>query len=497
MTGQQISQAKGRAMKTGADHIKSLRDRRMVYVHGQLVEDVVDHPAYRNAVRSVAHLYDFQAAPENLERMTFVSPTSGDRVNRCWQLPHSYEELRQRREALSAWAECTYGFMGRSPDHVASCLSGMVMGIEIFERHSKERARALWDYFTYARDHDLFVTYTIVNPQADRAKGASEQADAFLAAAICDEDTEGITIRGGKMLGTSTIMANEVLVTSIQPLRPDEEPYAFTAAVPLAAEGLKILSRKSYEAAAVSEFDNPLATHFDENDAVLYFDEVKIPWERVFVYRDPDMCRAQFHDTPTHVYQNYQAQIRLMVKMRFFLGLARKIAEVNGILTFAQVVETLGLLAAQVSMVEGMVYGMEAAGTQWGAYFVPNRRMLYAALVLTQQLYPQVIHTLRELAGGGMIMLPSSVADFANPDIAAYIRKTQQSPAVHAEERVKLFKLAWDAVGSEFASRHTQYEMFYASAAFVTRGHAFRTCDWPTATGLVDACMQRYDLPGV
>jgi 4-hydroxyphenylacetate 3-monooxygenase len=482
-------------MKTGADHIKSLRDGRMVYLDGQLVEDVVTHPAYRHAVRSAARLYDFQAAPENLERMTFVSPNSGDRVNRCWQLPCSYAELVQRREALTAWAELTYGFMGRSPDHVASCLSGMVMGLEVFERHSKARARALLDYFTYARDHDLFVTYIIVNPQADRAKGASEQVDEFLVAAICDEDAEGITIKGGKMLGTSTIMANEVLVTSIQPLRPGEEQYAFTAAVPLGTKGLKILSRKSYEASAVSEFDNPLAMHFDENDAVLYFDEVKVPWERVFTYRDTDMCRAQFHDAPTHVFQNYQAQIRLMVKTRFLLGLARKIAEANGILNFPQVVETLGLLAAQVTMVEGLVKGMEAAGTRYGEYFVPNKRMLYSALVLTQQLYPQLMTTIRELAGGGMIMLPSSMADFANPDIAPYISKTQKSSAVSSKDRVKIFKLAWDAVGSEFGSRHTQYEMFYASASFVTRGHAFRTCDWEAATGLVDRFLASYDLP--
>ena len=346
-------------MKTGVDHIKSLRDGRTVYLHGQAIRDVVEHPAYCNAIRSVAHLYDFQAEPAQHERMTFVSPSSGERISRCWQLPRSYQELVQRRQALTAWAELTYGFMGRSPDHVASCLAGMVMGLEVFERHGKERAAALLDYFAYARDHDLFVTYVIVNPQADRSKGAAEQAEEFLAAAICDEDTAGITIKGGKMLGTSTIMANEVLVTSIQPLRVREENYAFTAAIPLGAKGVKILSRKSYEATAVSEFDNPLATHFDENDAVLYFDEVKVPWERVFTYRNTDMCRAQFHDAPTHVLQNYQAQIRLMVKTRFLLGLARKIAEVNGILHFPQVVETLGLLAAQVTMVEGLVHGME------------------------------------------------------------------------------------------------------------------------------------------
>jgi 4-hydroxyphenylacetate 3-monooxygenase len=135
-------------MKTGADHLHSLRDGRQIYLDGQLVDDVVEHPAYRHAVRSVARLYDFQAAPANLERLTFVSPTSGNRSNRCWQLPRSYVELVQRREALSAWAELTYGFLGRSPDHVASCLSGMVMGREVFTRHSPARAKALVDYFT-------------------------------------------------------------------------------------------------------------------------------------------------------------------------------------------------------------------------------------------------------------------------------------------------------------------------------------------------------------
>ena len=483
--------------KTGADHLNSLRDGRTIYLDGQRVEDAVEHPAYRNAVRSVARLYDFQASSENLELMTFPSPTDGHRVNRCWQLPNSYHDLVQRREALTAWAELSYGFFGRSPDHVASCLAGMVMGIQVFERHGRKRAQALLDYFAYARDHDLFVTYVIVNPQANRGKDASEQEDEFLVAAVCDEDAEGITIKGAKMLGTGAIMANEVLVASIQPLRPGEEKYAFTAAVSLGTKEVKILSRKSFEATATSEFDNPLATHFDENDAVMYFDEVKIPWERVFVYRDTDMVRAQWHDAPTHVFQNYQAQIRLMVKMRFLLGLARKIAEVNGITAIPQVIETLGQLAAQAAMVEGLVKGMEAAGRKLESYFVPDTRLLYSAQVLTQQLYPQVISTIRELAGGGVIMVPSSVADFANPEIAPLIEKTQNSPVVGSKDRVKLFKLAWDAIGSEFGSRHEQYEMFYAGASFSTRGHAFRTYDWSNATGMVDSLLARYDLPDV
>jgi 4-hydroxyphenylacetate 3-monooxygenase len=283
------------------------------------------------------------------------------------------------------------------------------------------------------------------------------------------------------MLGTGAVMANEVLVTCIQPLQPGDERYAVSFAIPLNAPGLKILSRRSYEREARSVFDNPVSSRYDENDALLYFDDVKVPWERVFVAGDLAMCQKQFHATPAHVYQNYQAQIRLMVKLKFLAGLAHRTATLNGIAGFPQVREALGQIAADVGMVEGLVYGMEARGRYRGEYFVPDAQTLYTAQVLSQQLYPRLITALRDLAGGGLIMLPSSIADFASPSLRALIEKTQQSPAADSYERVKFYKLAWDAIGSEFGSRHTQYEMFYAGATFVTKGHAFRCYDWQAA----------------
>jgi len=230
-------------MKDGACHLSSLRDGREVYILGRRVEDVTTDPAFRNSVASAAGLYDFQSAPENIARMTFPSPQTSERVNRSWQLPSNYEQLVQRRQALSAWAETHFGFMGRSPDHVASCISGMYMGIEQFEAFDPQRAAALRDYYAYARDRDLFLTYLIINPQADRSKGLTEQGE-HPAARILDRDSAGITVKGAKMLGTSAIMANEVFVTTIQPLKPGEEPYALSFAIPVNTKGLKILSRK-------------------------------------------------------------------------------------------------------------------------------------------------------------------------------------------------------------------------------------------------------------
>ncbi|MEE2661400.1 MAG: 4-hydroxyphenylacetate 3-hydroxylase N-terminal domain-containing protein [Pseudomonadota bacterium] len=483
--------------KTGEQHLESLRDGREVFLDGKKVDDVTTHPAYKNAVAAAAALYDFQADPDHIDYMTFESPTSGERVNRCWQLTKTYEELVTRRKAIAGWSQLSGGWLGRSPDHIASSMVGQVMGLPVFEKHSKERAKALVDYFEYVRDSDAYMTYVIINPQADRNKGTGEMQDEYLATGVVDENSEGITVRGAKMLGTGSIMANEVLFANIQPLKPGEEKYAISFALPMNAKGLKVMSRRSYEASASSVYDYPLSSRFDENDALVYCDDVKVPWDRVFIYKDTDTARAQFQDTYAHYMQNYQAQIRLMVKMQFQLGVARRITETIGTVGMPPVAEKLGQLAAQAAMVEGLVYGMESGGGEYNGYYVPDRNLMYTAQVLTQQLYPEFITSMRELAGGGLIMLPSSADDFANPELNKFINATQKSAIGSSEEKVKFMKLAWDAIGSEFASRHTQYEMFYAGAQFVTRAHAFRTYDWERASNLVDSILDQYSLSDV
>jgi 4-hydroxyphenylacetate 3-monooxygenase len=255
-----------------------------------------------------------------------------------------------------------------------------------------------------------------------------------------------------------------------------------------------VLSRKSYEAGAVSVYDNPISSRFDENDAVIYFDDVKVPWDRLFVNKDVDLCRAQFHDTPGHIFQNYQSQIRLVVKLKFLAGLAHKLTATIGTSNMPQVREQLGRLAANAGMVEAMLHGMEASGEQYGKYWIPNRHHLYSAQVVTQELYPKMINVIRELAGGAFIMLPSSYRDWGNSEVEPIIRKTQRSAVFDPETKVKFLKAAWDAIGSEFGSRHTQYEMFYAGAQFVTAGHSFRTYAWDDAELLVRTLLSSFTL---
>lgn len=482
--------------RTGSSYTDGLDDGRRIFLDGKPIERVAEHPAYRNAVKSIAGLYDFQARSENQERMTFVSPATGDRVSRMWQLPRSYEDLVYRRGALVAWAETHFGFMGRSPDHVASTIAAFYMGSEVYAPHGAARVDAVREYYEFARDRDLYLSYVIIDPQGDRSKSRSEEGNADLTVSVCDEDSDGITLKGAKMLGTGAVLSDEVLVSTLRPMKDGEEKWAFTAMLPINANGLKILSRRSYEQSATSRFDYPLSTRFDENDAIIYFDEVKVPWERVFVNGDIQVQYAQWHGTPAHSYQNYQAEIRLMVKLRFLVGLARRITETIGTINFPQVTETLGALSSELKVIEAFVQAMELKGWRYGEYYLPDRELLYASQVQSQQLYPRVVQVLRELSGGGVIMLPSSASDFDEPDVASIVDRTQYSPATDSRGRVKLFKLVWDAIGSEFASRHTQYEMFYSGPRVVTTGMAYRTFDWASADELVQRCLDSYPTPG-
>ena len=220
-------------MSDGASYLSGLNDGRNIFIDGQRVGRITEHPAFRNSVRSYARLYDFQCDPDNKREMTFEVPESGHTANKLWQLPRDLGQLSGRRRALEAWAELSYGLLGRSPDHVATSLGGMIAGLDALASIPGIRHEALLNYFEFIRENDLFVSYVINNPQADKSKAASQQRDGDLVLSVIREDRDGIVVRGAKMLGTSAVMADELFVGNVAPLRPDEVRYASSFAVPL------------------------------------------------------------------------------------------------------------------------------------------------------------------------------------------------------------------------------------------------------------------------
>ncbi|MEW2386446.1 4-hydroxyphenylacetate 3-hydroxylase N-terminal domain-containing protein [Micromonospora sp. NPDC047707] len=480
-------------MRTGPEYLAALKDDREIYIDGERVRDVASHPAFTGITRTIAALYDYAADPAN--GMIYTAPQTGREANRVFMIPCSRDDLAARREAITAWAELTHGFVGRSPDHVGAFLAAFAAAPKVFTREQRDFSANVTAFYRRLLAESLYVSYAIIPPQYSRATTAHGWEGDFVQVGVVEEREDGIVVRGSQMLGTGATVSDEVLVSCIKPLAADDKDFAVTFVLPVATPGLKFYCRRPYAPGQPSTFDYPLSTRFDESDALLVFDDVFVPWERVFVDRDVAGLRAQFFDTGAHVLGNSQAQIRLVTKLKFLLGVARKITQVNGIDRFPQVQESLGELASMAALLEGAVLAAEYASTvDERGVCRPAARYVYGAMGQQAELYPRVLHIIRELVGGGVLQVPSSFKELTNPQTRADMDRYVQSPGTPSQERIKLFKLAWDIVGSEFAGRHHQYEMFYAGAPFVAKGYAFRGYDYTEPLAVVESFLSSYSI---
>ncbi len=480
-------------MRSGPQYRESLRDGRTVYVYGERAGDLPSHPAFAGIVNTIAGLYDTAADPAN--GMIHFNLDVGVEANKAFMIPRGLDDLRERRAAIARWARQTNGLVGRGPDHVATSLAGIASAPEVLARARPEFGQNAVRFYQQVVRDDLYVTYVIIPPQVDRSQTAQGQEDAFIQVGVVREQDGGIVVRGAQMLGTAAAISNWLYVSCIVPLRPGDEDYALTFMTPIDTPGLKLYARPPYAVGKTSVYDYPLSTRFDETDSLVVFDDVFVPWEQVFVYRDLQALRAQYFETPAHVLANNQAQIRLGVKLQFVLGLARKIAATTRIDGFPAVQERLGELASLAAIVEGLHLASEA-GFTLDARGVARHdgRYLYGAMGLQAELFPRALHILRELAGGGVLQVPSSYHELLAPETAPDIQRYVRSPGVAAEDRIKLYRLAWDLIGTEFGGRHEQYEMFYAGAPYVAKGYAYRNYRYDEAVALVDTFLETYGL---
>src|SRR6202140_438301 len=194
-------------MRTGAEYLRSLKDGRRVFVDGGRVADGTEHPAFRQAARSIAHLYDIAAAPELRERMTFTSPKTGKPVQRGYQIPRSHADLKARRLFSETWAEATFGLMGRTPDHVGGFFTGFAAVPGVFAAGGQQFADNVVRFYEHLRDNHLYATYAIVPPQIDRSKPAHRQSDPTLYAGVIKERDDGIVIAGAQQLATAAVFS--------------------------------------------------------------------------------------------------------------------------------------------------------------------------------------------------------------------------------------------------------------------------------------------------
>ncbi len=478
-------------LKTGAQHLESLRDGRVVYVGAERVDDVTRHPAFRNGAQSIAAIYDMKADPAN--RAVMAMEEGGRRFSSYFLRARSHDDLVKRSAAHRRIAAMSYGLLGRSPDHVAAFVTGMSTNPGVFGQYAEN----LLAYYEHMRANDIYACYAVIPPQAARNPEFYQKQNLPIPTLrVVREDDDGVVISGMKMLATGAIYANEIWVGNLIPLAPTQLAESITCAVPCNAPGLTLWSRKPFERDAQIEFENPLAHRFDETDAMLMCHDVKIPWERVFVHNDAVLSRDIYIKTPAHCYGNHQSNVRFHAKMELLVGLASRVTQASGADQVPAVRETLGNLAALEAGLGAMIAGQIQDAEEWPAgHRTFNRRYMYAALNFCTQNHSAIIDCLRELCGGGVFQMPADISVMHDPQLRREFEQFWQTPQLGAVDRMKLFKLAWDLVGSEFAGRHQQYEKFYAGASFIIRNHSFRETPWDRLHAIVDDLMKSYDIP--
>lgn len=478
-------------LRTGAQFLSDLRAHpRTIVVDGQKITDPTSHPAFAQAARSIASLYDYAAAPEHREVMTFASPRDGKPVLRAYQIPRSHQDLRDKRLAAERWAEMTFGLMGRTPDHVAGFFCGFAAKPSVFAAGGQPFADNVVRFYEHLRDNHLYVTYAIVPPQIDRSKPAHQQSDPTLYAGVVKETDAGIYLSGAQQLATGGVFSDYIQISCIHPLKAGDENYAISVVVPADAPGLTLYSRRAFALNTSDGAEYPLTTRFDETDTMVVLDQVFVPWEHVFAYRNLEVTANQWWKTPAHLYGNLQAQARYTVKLRFLLGLAKRLNEMTGNDAVPPVQVQMGELAAYASLVEGMLHSHETMATfdEEGVLW-PSKTSLYSVMALQSEINAKMVDMVREMSGAGMLTLPSSNKELGDPALRAQIDRFYGSSAATAEQRIALMRLAWDFIGSEFGNRHQQYEKFYGGASHLVKTSVFRSFDFERAKGLVERAL--------
>ena len=484
---------------TSQEYIESLRDGREIWIYGDRVKDATTHPAFRNTVRMLARLYD---ALHDERRGTLCTETdtgSGGYTHKFFRASRNADEMVGARDAIAEWARVTYGWMGRSPDYKAAFLATLGANSEFYEPFQKN-ARY---WYKKVQEEVTFVNHAIVNPPVDRDKELAEVRDVYMH--VEKETDGGLLVSGAKVVATTSALTHYNFIANNGALPIKTKDFAFVCIVPTSAPGLKLFCRPSYEMAATatgSPFDYPLSSRVDENDSILVFDKVFVPWENVFAYGDIDKVNNFFPRSGFLPRFMFHGCVRLSVKLDFIAGLLLKAVEATGSKEFRGVQAQVGEVLAWRNLFWGMTDAMARATTPWTpGYVLPNLDYGLAYRVAASTLYPKLREIIENVLASALIYLPSHAVDFKSPEIRKYLDQfVRGSNGYSAVDRVKLLKLMWDAIGSEFGGRHELYERNYFGNHESIRLDLLVVADMLGQSkkykGFAEQCMAEYDLDG-
>ena len=449
--------------RTGQQYIDGLANNPAeVWIRGEKVADVTTHPAFQNGVRSLAALYDMQHDPATKDDMTFESPSSGEPVGLSFIIPKTHEDLERRRRMMTHWAWESCGMMARTPDFLNCAVSGWAGSSEYFTANRPEFKDNVLRYHEHLRENDLTMTHTLVNLQRSRNPSVFDKIEDQVALTVMKETDAGIIVRGSRILATLGPISDEIAVypTRTHLLGEDARRQAFSFALPCATPGMKFICRESLDLGR-STFDHPLGARFEEMDALVFFDGVLVPWERVFLLGDVEMCNNYSGATQSTAHTGQQVANRTVVKTEFLLGLASLMAETLGSTKVPHVQERIGQIIVYLETLKACVRAAEADAkpNEWGVLCPAQGPLTAARNLFSGTMYARMAEIIQMLGSSSLMALPAE-ADF-DTAIAPELERYLSTESTGARDRVRLFHLAWDVACSAFGGRQVLYERFF------------------------------------
>ncbi|RDI42297.1 4-hydroxyphenylacetate 3-monooxygenase, oxygenase component [Falsibacillus pallidus] len=446
---------------TGAEFIRRIDQlNNEVWINGEKVQGKIsEHQAFKGILKSKASLYDMQHMPSHREFLTYREPKKGSLANFSFKCPVSKQDLIERRKATELWASANAGLMGRSPDYINSAIMSLGAASKLLGTNNPEFGKNIEKLLENAIQNDLSFTHTFINPQTNRSVSYFEGEDDVIAARVVDETPEGIVIKGARLLATQGGITDELLVLPAGGNFIDES-YIYGFIIPSNTPGLKFLCRESF-VYSDSSFDHPLSTRFEEIDSIVVFDNVLVPWDKVFLYKDLNVAFAMSQEVDMFTLLSYQAVTRQVVKTEFLLGLAEKMIQTINISEHQHVKEKCSEIIVNLEIMKALLLASETncSFNEWGM-MTPDANPLNAAIIYYPKIYPRMVEILHLLGASGLISIPGE-KDFNSEIIRPELDKYLQGAASTAEERVKIYRLAWDLTMSAFGSRQTLYERFF------------------------------------
>jgi 4-hydroxybutyryl-CoA dehydratase / vinylacetyl-CoA-Delta-isomerase len=425
-------------LKTVQEYKDSLKDGRLVYYKGERVMDVTTHPELSVAVDTMALDYHLAELPEYHDLATVYDEALGEQINRYYFLPRNGEDLLKQFDLIVASTRMGDGFIPLAHDIGSDALNAI--SITANSMHSAAYIQRIEAYRTYLKKTDIAVVTAMTDVKGDRLLRPSDpgQNHPDYYVHVVDRGQDGIIVRGAKVHITGAPYANEIFVIPSRAMGEADADYALAFAIPVNTKGLKMIGRPFHSRITPLEFPNSRAVRV-HTDALIIFDDVFVPWERVF------LC-GEWKYSATLVYNFALMHRRTGCAYRIpmseqFLGVAKAIAEYNGIANAPHVREKLTDLVIYLETLRSMARAACLDYVTYDGIAVPNPISTNIAKYYFANEYHTVIKIIEDLAGGLLVTAPT-YKDYQLPELQGDLDKYLSAKAGYpAEQRLRMLDL--------------------------------------------------------